>query len=176
MVLDAPYPSPNHIFGTYFVVYNDDENSHLYKTFSLYTWTFDQHQIAPGHNFPYLSSNPTYYEFGPSDHYVEETQTYYYPQSEHEFVILPWKFRMGANLASGEIVHDIPILVFKNPSLLPADPYVLRDLQCNSPDNHEELVHSIENTHPPPFTQVPKCILLFLASLYAIVLYMFLFK
>lgn len=176
MVLEAPYPAPNHIFGSYFVVYNDDENSHLYKTFSLYTWTFDQQQISSGQDCPFLDTKPTYYEFGPSDHYAQEAQTYYYPQTEHEFVLLPWKFRMGSSLPSGEIVHDYPILVFKNPSLLPADSYVLRDLQCNSPDNHDDLACAIEHTRPPHFAQVPKCILIFLASLYAIVFYMFLFK
>ncbi len=176
MVLEAPYPSPNHSFGTYFVVYHDDENVHVYNTFSLYTWTFDQHQIASGKHMPFLTTQPNYYEFGPSDMYATEAQTYYYPQSEHEFVLLPWKFRMGSTVPSGEIVHDLPILIFKNPSLLPEDGYVLRDLECKSPENHDDLNQSIEHTHPPPFAQVPKCILLFLAFLYAIVFYMFLFK
>ncbi len=177
MVFAGPYPSPNHLFGSYFVVYNDDENSHLYKTFSLYTWTFDQHQIASGETMPFLSTQPTDYEFGPSDYYGPDTQTYYYPQTEHEFTLLPWKFRMGATIIIGDIVRDLPILVFPNHSLLPPPNNLLSTLQCKTPEQHAVLEKVIQAQKPnEDFPSLPKYILLFLAFLYAITFYMFLFK
>ncbi len=178
MVFAGPYPSPNHPFGSYFVVYNDDENSHLYKTFSLYTWTFDQHQIATGETMPFLETQPTYYEFAPSDYYGPDVQTYYYPQTEHEFTLLPWKFRMGTALPSGEIVHDLPILVFPKSSLLPNNPpNVFEGLECKTPENHAVLEGVIQIQKPnDDFPGLPKYILVFLAFLYAITFYMFLFK
>ncbi len=178
MVLAPPYPSPDHSFGSYFVVYNDDENSHLYKTFSLYTWTFDQHQIASGENWAFLSTKPTDYEFGPSDQFCQTPQTYYYPQTEHEFTLLPWKFRIGLTLPSGDdIVHDLPILVFSTQSLLPPPNNVLSTLECKTPEQHktlQDILLTYETEHD--LSPLPKYILLFLAFLYAITFYMFLFK